>query len=95
MIDLVQIKQKIQQTFSPVSLDIVDESHQHAGHSGAIPGQITHLRINICSELFSDINTIKQHRLVNQCLQEEFEQGLHALSLKTYTVKQWTGLNNG
>ncbi len=95
MIDLAQIKLKTQQTFSPLYLDIKDESSAHAGHSGAIPGQITHLRITICSKQFDDLSMIKQHRLVNECLKEELNNGLHALALKTYKVKQWEERNHG
>jgi stress-induced morphogen len=95
MIDLAQIKQKIQQTFSPLFLEINDESQAHAGHSGAIPGEITHLRISICSELFNDLSMIKQHRLINESLKEELNTGLHALALKTYTVSRWEKLNHG
>ncbi|EDM26119.1 hypothetical protein LNTAR_04696 [Lentisphaera araneosa HTCC2155] len=38
---------------------------------------------------------IKQHRLVNECLKEELNNGLHALALKTYKVKQWEERNYG
>ena len=93
MINTAQVKAKIQQTFSPLLLDIEDESSQHAGHSGAIPGQITHLRITIVSDVFEDVPMIKQHRLINQCLQHELDNGLHALALKTIKPSKWDKQN--
>ena len=90
MINTAQIKSKIQQTFSPLFLEIEDESQAHAGHSGAIPGQVTHLRITIVSEAFENLTMIKQHRLINECLQDELNQGLHALALKTIKPSKWS-----
>ena len=36
------IEQKLQQALSPLSLAVIDESNQHAGHVGARPGGETH-----------------------------------------------------
>ncbi|MCP4923265.1 MAG: BolA family transcriptional regulator [bacterium] len=93
MINTVQIKKKIQQTFSPLFLDIQDESSMHAGHSGAIPGQVTHLRITLVADSFENISMIKQHRLINECLHEELNNGLHALALKTIKPSKWEATN--
>ena len=93
MIVLAQIEEKIQRTFSPLFLDIVDESSLHAGHSGTRPGEITHLKITIVTEEFSTMSKIQQHRAINQCLKEELNAGLHALALKTYKPEQWNSHN--
>jgi stress-induced morphogen len=87
MISIEKIEAKLRKELSPASLTIINESQQHAGHSGAVPGQITHLRIEISSEKFNGLLPIKQHRLVNSVLEEELANGLHALSLKTTKVK--------
>ena len=93
MIVLAQIETKIQQTFSPLHLEIIDESSLHAGHSGACPGEITHLKIILVSEVFSNMSKIQQHRAINQCLRDELHAGLHALALKTYKPEQWNSHN--
>src|SRR3982074_3390529 len=41
------ITEKLTKAFTPESLDVTDESHQHAGHSGARPGGQTHFRVSI------------------------------------------------
>ena len=93
MIALAPIEEKIQQTFSPLHLEIIDESSLHAGHSGAIPGQITHLKIILVTNYFSEMSKIQQHRAVHQCLEKELENGLHALALKTFKPEQWSKLD--
>ena len=38
---------------------------------------------------FTGLTSIKRHRLVNNLLKEEFDAGLHALSLKLKTPEEW------
>ncbi len=67
---------------APSVLDIVDESHLHAGHSGARPGGETHFRLDIVSEAFTGKSRVERHRIVNTALAPAFERGLHALAIK-------------
>ena len=69
------------QRFSPVTLEIIDESHQHAGHMGARAGGETHYRVIIIADAFKGLNRVERHRLVNAVLTLEFSMGLHALAL--------------
>lgn len=48
-----------------------------------------HLEAIVVAEQFEGLSLIHQHRLVMGCLADQFEEGLHALALKTYTPKQW------
>ena len=89
MINLAQIQAKLQATFSPLHLEIRDDSEGHRGHSGYTEGEISHLHITIVAEQFEGLMMIKQHKLVNQCLKEEFDAGLHALALKTIKPSKW------
>lgn len=77
---------KIEEAFQPKSLTIVNESHKHAGHIGNPsnnPDAETHFNVSIESDAFSGKNLVQQHRMVYDLLSEEFDQGLHALALKT------------
>jgi len=76
-----QIAEKLAGTFAPLSLDVVDESHQHAGHSGARPGGQTHFRVHIVSEAFRGKSRIERHRMINQTLSGELAGGVHALAI--------------
>jgi BolA protein len=74
--------------FAPAELSLADESALHAGHAGARPGGETHYRLRLVSEAFEGLNRVARQRLVYQTLREEFETGLHALSLDLKTPSE-------
>lgn len=76
----------LSQAFSPVELDVIDDSARHAGHAGATPGGETHFNVRIISTAFANMNRVERQRAINKALAEEFETGLHALSIKADAV---------
>ncbi|CAI5509735.1 unnamed protein product [Closterium sp. Naga37s-1] len=77
---------KISKALTPTALEVEDVSHQHAGHSGNPSGKgETHFNVRVVSSAFEGVPTIRRHRLIYGLLEEEFKQGLHALSLVTRT----------
>ena len=77
------ICRKLAERFAPSRLDIVDESHRHAGHSGARPGGETHFSVALVSPVFSGMGRVARQRLVYETLADELAGGVHALSLTT------------
>lgn len=75
------LTQKLDAAFAPQSLNVVDESHQHAGHAGARPGGQTHFRVYIVSEAFKGKTRIDRHRMINQILAADLAAGVHALAI--------------
>jgi len=71
--------------FAPQKIVIEDQSALHAGHAGAGPGGQTHYRLTLASSAFDGLSRIERQRLVYHALREEFETGLHALSLDLKT----------
>lgn len=67
--------------FAPVAFALVDESSRHEGHAGARPKGETHYRLHMTSQAFAGLSRVARQRLVYQALREEFDTGLHALSL--------------
>jgi BolA protein len=65
----------------PLSLDLLDESAQHAGHAGAQPGGQTHWRLSIVSQRFSGQNVVARHRMIYQALGELMQNPIHALAI--------------
>ena len=57
----------------------------HAGHAGARPGGETHYQVTLVSTAFEGLSRIARQRLVYAALREEFDTGLHALSLDLKT----------
>ena len=79
---------KLREAFLPESLDVIDESHLHAGHAGARPGGETHYRLDIVASAFAGKSRVERHRLVNALLDEAFKRGLHALALRARTPEE-------
>jgi BolA protein len=75
------ITNKLMSAFAPESLDVVDESHQHAGHAGHRPGGQTHFRIYIVSPAFKGKSRLERHHMINAELAHELEGGVHALAI--------------
>jgi BolA protein len=76
-----QITEKLTEAFAPQTLDVVDESHQHAGHAGHRPGGETHFRVHIVSQAFRGKSRLERHRMVNAILSGELAAGVHALAI--------------
>lgn len=70
---------------APAALEVIDESHLHAGHGGWRESGETHFRLDIVSAAFEGKSRVERHRLVNGLLAGAFERGLHALALKART----------
>ena len=85
------IRTKLTEAFQPLRLEIVDESHLHAGHhhpgQGAYrEGGETHFRVTIVSAGFQGMNRVQ--RRVYEILAAEIAEGVHALSLVTRTPEE-------
>jgi BolA protein len=76
------IAEKLTQAFAPLHLDVIDQSHLHAGHAGARPGGETHFSILIVSQAFRGKTRIERHRMVNETLTDELRGGVHALAIR-------------
>lgn len=77
------IRQKLTDNLAPSRLEIVDESHRHAGHAGARPEGETHFAVTIVSAAFEGSRRVARQRLVYQILAAELAGRVHALTLTT------------
>ncbi|NUS39291.1 MAG: BolA family transcriptional regulator [Lysobacter sp.] len=74
----------LEAALSPVSLEIEDESHRHAGHAGAADGR-GHFRVDVVSEAFAGLGPIARHRAIYAALGELMTTDIHALSIRART----------
>jgi len=79
---LKTIKDKLQAALSPTHLEVIDESHLHAGHVGARPEGETHFRVVIVSPDFKGLSRIDNQRKIHRLLSEELAGPVHALSVR-------------
>ena len=75
-----RIRNDLTAALQPARLEVIDESGLHAGHAGAVPGKITHVRIVVEAEAFRGKSRVDSHRIVNELLKNEIAAGLHALA---------------
>ena len=78
-----RIREKLIAALNPDRLEIVDESHRHAGHAGSRPGGETHFRVEVVAAAFAGKSRLERQRLVYAALKDEMSQQIHALSLIT------------
>lgn len=75
------IEAKLKLAFRPKALEVLDESGQHAGHSGWKPGGETHFRLYIVAEAFTGKTRVQMHRMINDVLADELSGPVHALAI--------------
>jgi len=74
-----QLRLALQRELKPLSLEIIDDSAQHAGHAGAREGG--HYRVVLVADAFRGRSQLERHRLVYAAVAPLMGQGVHALSI--------------
>ena len=80
---------KLTTEFSPLHLEVINESDMH----NVPKGSESHFKVVIVTEKFEGLRLVGRHRLVYGLLAEELTESVHALALHTYTPEQWESLN--
>ncbi|MAS87788.1 MAG: BolA family transcriptional regulator [Micavibrio sp.] len=75
-------------------VSVKDKSESHRGHGGFIEGQVTHIHLQVVSVLFEGKTRICRHRFMNDLLENELENGLHAVNLKLLTPNELNTAHN-
>ena len=75
------IFEKLTVSLSPSHIEVINESHNHH----VPPNSETHFKVIITSESFEGKRLLARHRAVNEALATEFANGLHALSMHTFS----------
>jgi BolA protein len=78
------IRAALEAALAPLALDVVDESHKHAGHAGARDGR-GHFAVSITSEAFAGLAPLARHRKVYAALGDLMTTDIHALSIQART----------
>jgi len=75
------MREKLLRAFQPTRLDVINESHLHAGHRTSPGTGESHFRVLMVSPLFAGKSRLQRHRLVNEALAAELKGKVHALAL--------------
>jgi BolA protein len=84
-----RIEAELRERLAAVHVEVVDESHLHAGHVGARDGG-GHFRAVVVSMQFEGKALVQRQRLVYDALESAMGSEIHALSMKTMTPAEWT-----
>ncbi|MGH8567140.1 MAG: BolA family protein [Gammaproteobacteria bacterium] len=83
---VARIRVRLTEALAPSALEIIDDSHLHAGHAGAAGGG--HYRVRMVSERFAGLGPIERHRAVYQALGDLMGGEVHALSLRALAPEE-------
>lgn len=72
---------RLEDGLRPDVLEVIDDSHRHAGHAGAADGR-GHFTVLIVSQRFAGLGTLKRHKLVYEVVGDMMTTDIHALSIK-------------
>ena len=75
------IRDRLLKAFSPLYLEVIDESDQHLGHKG-YQGGGRHFAIIIAAECFRGVSRIDTHRQIYKILSDMIPNEIHALRIK-------------
>ena len=76
-----RLTERLRQALAPAQLEVIDDSHLHAGHAGAADGR-GHYTVNVVSEQFTGLPVVRRHRLVYEAVGDMMSTDIHALSIK-------------
>ncbi|MEX3945362.1 BolA family protein [Paraburkholderia sp. BR10937] len=84
------IETRLTAALAPVSIDVRDDSAQHAGHAGAAAGG--HYHVTIVAGAFAGKARVARHRMVYDALAEAMQRGIHALAITALTPEEAAAL---
>ncbi|KHL54710.1 BolA family protein [Xanthomonas cannabis] len=76
-----RIRAAVQAALAPTELEVVDDSHRHAGHAGARDGR-GHFNVRVVSAAFAGKPPLARHRAVYAAVGEMMQTDIHALSIE-------------
>lgn len=75
-----EIEDRLTAVFAPSVLEVINESHRHAGHAGDDGSGESHFRIVIRAAAFQPMTRVARHRAVHQAL-GDLNTRIHAIAL--------------
>jgi len=79
-----RIQSLLSSALNVTAIEVIDDSHLHAGHAGARDGR-GHFRVRIVASDFEGLRPIQRHQLVYRSLGDMMQTDIHALSIAAFT----------
>jgi BolA protein len=82
-----RIREQLLRQLRDAHVEVIDDSHLHAGHAGARDGK-GHFRVRVISPDFAGLRPLQRHQLVYRTLQEMMQTDIHALNIVALTPEE-------
>jgi BolA protein len=82
------IREKLRGAFAPAEIEVVNDSHRHAGHRSSPGTGESHFSVTVVSAAFAGKSRLERHRMVNAVLAEELSGRIHALAVSALTPEE-------
>ncbi|MBV8343167.1 MAG: BolA family transcriptional regulator [Gammaproteobacteria bacterium] len=76
---IADMRSALESALAPRSLEIIDDSARHVGHTGARGGG--HFRVTLVAEAFRGRSQLERHRLVYAALAPLMSGAVHAVNI--------------
>ena len=76
------ITDRLTAALAPAHLEVINDSHHHAGHMGDDGTGESHWSVVVESAAFSGLNRVARQRLVNNALADLLSSRIHALAIR-------------
>jgi BolA protein len=76
------IAARLSENLTPSRLEVINDSHHHAGHMGDDGTGESHFTVIVESDRFVGLNRVARQRLVNQALADLLSSRIHALAIR-------------
>jgi BolA protein len=84
-----RLTERLRTALRPIELEVIDDSHLHAGHAGARDGR-GHFTVQLISERFAGLPVVRRHRLVYEAVGDMMVTDIHALSIRALAPGEGT-----
>jgi BolA protein len=90
-VDLAQTIRKRLAPLDPESLEVFDDSADHAGHAGARESGGGHFQVVVVSRAFAGLSRVARHRVVYDSVRDLMPHAIHALAIVAHTPEELAG----
>ncbi len=86
---VARLEARLRSALQPIELEVIDDSHLHAGHAGAADGR-GHFTVHLVAERFAGLPVVRRHRLVYEAVGDMMATDIHALSIRALAPGEGT-----
>ena len=76
------IAARLTDALSPSHLEVINDSHHHAGHMGDDGTGESHWTVVVESPAFAGVSRVQRQRLINHALADLLASRIHALAMR-------------